>query len=292
MGHVSCPTTSFVPMCNQVTIVGLGMMGGSLGMALKRHQFASTVVGWSRKPSTLRRAKAKGAIDVGTTDEHTAVRDAHLVVLATPVDAIVPLAQRLARFMRAGSILTDVGSTKTQIVHTLERTLPRRVAFVGGHPLAGSEQRGIEAADARLFDGAVVILTPTARTSRSAVQRVRQLWNPLVDHVMTMSPRQHDRVLASMSHLPHLVAYCLALTADVGSLPCAPRSFLDATRIAKSDPQLWDDIFLTNRAPLIEAVARFDRRWRKLRMALTRADRTGLRQLLVRAKSRRDALER
>src|SRR3989338_377922 len=148
----------------QVTIVGLGLMGGSLGLAIRRNRLASTVVGLSSHAATLRRAKARGAINSGTTNAKQAVQDADLVVLATPVDTIVPLALRLTTWMRPGSILTDVGSTKATIVNALERRLPRHVAFVGAHPLAGSEQRGIEAAEAWLFDGAVCVLTPTPHT--------------------------------------------------------------------------------------------------------------------------------
>jgi prephenate dehydrogenase len=260
-------------------------------MALKRHGVAREVMGLSRSPETLRRAKQRRAIDIGTTDAKRAVQDADLVVIATPVETIVPHAKRLARFMRSGSVLTDVGSTKAHIVQTLERALPRNVAFVGGHPLAGSEQRGFEAADVRLFDGSIFILTPTARTPRQALRRVIRFWKPLVHRVVTMSPLQHDRVLAGTSHLPHLLAYCLALAVDPVSLSCAPRSFLEATRVAKSDPDLWDDIFLTNRTSLLIAMDRFDDQWYALRRLLARPDRTTLRRLLASAKSKRDALE-
>lgn len=279
------------PCFRRITIVGLGLIGGSLGMAARRHQLAREVVGVSRSQAMVRRAKARGAIDWGTVDARPAVDGADLVILAAPVDEIVPIALRVAPFLRAGSVLTDVGSTKARIVLDLERSLPRGVAFVGGHPLAGSEQRGIAAARAQLFEGSVVILTPTARTPRQAIRRVRRLWDPLVDDVITMSPDRHDRLLALTSHLPHLMAYVLTLAADASSLPRAPRSFLDATRVAKSDPDLWDDILLSNRASLLQAIRQFDRRWRALRTLLTRADRAALRQLLARAKARRDALE-
>ena len=274
----------------QVTIVGLGLIGGSLGMAVKRRRIAREVVGLSRHPATLRRAKARRAIDVGTTDPERAVRDADLVILATPVDTIVPYAKRLARSMRPGSVLTDVGSTKARIVTALERSLPKHVAFVGGHPIAGSEQRGIEAAHAALFAGTLCILTPTTRTPRRALERVIRLWKPLTGHVITMSPTQHDRLLAGTSHLPHLLAYGLSLSGDPASLPRTPRSFLDMTRLAKSDPGLWDDIFLTNRAEVLAAMDRFEGRWRTIRRLIARPDRAALRRLLARAKATRDAL--
>ena len=275
----------------QVTIVGLGLIGGSLGMAIRRKRLARTVVGLSRSPSTLRRAKRRGAIDVGTTDGTRAVRDADLVILATPVDQIVPYGKRLSRVMRPGAILTDVGSTKAQIVKALERTLPASIAFVGAHPLAGSELRGIDAATPALFDGAVCALTRTARTDRRALRRLIRFWRALDGRVVTMSPQAHDRVLAGVSHLPHLVAFCLAGAASPRPLPSAPPSFLDMTRIAKSDPDLWDDILLSNRAALRAAADRFERRWRTLRALLARGDRAALRRFLADAQSTRHALD-
>ncbi len=275
----------------QVTIVGLGLIGGSLGMALRRRRLAGRVVGLSRRASTVRRARALGAIDAGTTEARLAVRQAEVVVIAVPVGAVVPCAARLAPFMPPGSVLTDVGSAKAAIVRPLMRGLPGHVAFVGGHPIAGSEHRGIEAAEPGLFDGAACILTPTRQTPRRAVRRVTQLWTPLVGQVLTMSPEQHDRLLAGISHLPHLLACCLVRSARVGPLSRAPRSFLDMTRIAKSDPELWDDIFLGNRTALSEAIGRFDQAWRALRRYLRRGDRRALHRLLAEAHAKRDALD-
>lgn len=279
-----------MPLFNRVTIIGLGLIGGSLGMALRRRRLATTVAGWSRKPSTLRHAKQRGAIDVGTTDLRRAVQDADVVVLATPVETIVPYAVRLAQWMRPGSVLTDVGSTKAQIVRALERRLPSGVAFVGGHPLAGSEQRGIDAARADLFDGSLCILARTARTDRRALRRVARLWSRLCRRVVAMEPQRHDRLLAAISHVPHLMAFSLINATDPSALACAPRSFLDATRVAQSDPELWDDIFLSNRAALRAAAGRFERAWRTLQRLLSRRDRVALRRFLAEAKKRRDAL--
>lgn len=284
-------TSHEMPLFHRITIVGLGLIGGSLGLAVKRRRLAQRVVGVSRHPSTLRRAKRRGAIDVGTTDLARAAQGADLVVLATPVDQIVPLAQRAASAMRAGTIITDVGSTKAALVRALERSLLPGVAFVGAHPIAGSEAQGIEAASARLFDGAVCVLTQTPRTDRAALARVARLWKGLAGRIVTMSPRQHDRVLAGCSHLPHLVAWALVRAVSVAPLARAPQSFLDMTRIAKSDPELWDDIFLTNRTELLAAMTRFERHWRALRAALVRPDRRALRGFLAGAKAKRDALD-
>ena len=276
---------------NRVTIVGLGLIGGSLGMAVKRRGLAREVVGVSRSTTMVRRAQSRRAIDWGTTDLARGVKDADLVVLATPVDAIIAQGSRAARAMRRGSILTDVGSTKASIVRRLERAMPRGVAFVGAHPLAGSEQQGIEAAEQGLFDGSVCVLTPTAHTSQAALRRVRRLWLALADEVITMRPARHDQLLACTSHLPHLLAFSLTLAIHPRPLSRAPRSFLDVTRIAKSNPTLWDDIFLTNRKPILSAMAQFERSWRQLRACLAQADRARLRRLLAQAKAKRDALQ-
>jgi prephenate dehydrogenase len=277
-------------MFKQVTIVGLGLIGGSLGMAIRRKRLAGEVVGLSRTARTVAQARRLGAIDAGTTDAARAVREADLVILATPVDTIVPYAKRLSRFMRRGAVISDVGSTKRRIVEALTRSLPRHVAFVGAHPIAGSEQRGIGAATPRLFDGSVCVLTPTARTNRRALSIAKRLWAPLAGRVVTMDPRAHDRLLGAASHLPHLIAFALAGAASP-SASCPTRSFLEMTRIAKSDPDLWDDIFLSNRDAVLAAAANFERHWNALRKALARRDRVALRRLLSRAKVRRDALE-
>lgn len=274
----------------QVTIVGLGLIGGSLGMALKRRRLAKTIVGLSRTAAGVRRARRRGAIDVGTTDPRRAVEDADLVVLASPVDCIIPQARRLSRFMRRGTILTDVGSTKRRIVGALEGRLPRGVAFVGAHPLAGSEQRGIGAARADLFEGSVCLVTATARTDRQALARVVGLWKPLVRRVLVMDPARHDRWLAAVSHLPHVVAFCLVEAADHGARSIAPRSFLETTRMAKSDPDLWDDILLSNRTTLLASMRRFEQRWNRAKRLLVRHDARSLRHVLRHASILRQAL--
>lgn len=274
-----------------VTIVGLGLIGGSLGLALRRRRLASEVVGLSHRLATLRVAKRRGAIDWGTTDPQAAVAGADLVILATPVDLIVPAARRLARFLPTGAVLTDVGSTKARVVRALDCALPPGLAFVGAHPLAGSEQRGIAAARADLFDGSVCILTPTPRTPRPALAAVARLWRPLAGRVIRMSPEAHDRALAETSHLPHVMAACLALAGARAPLAGAVPSFLAMTRVAKSDPELWDDIFFTNTAPVLAAMDRYAGVWRRLRALLAGKRRAELRRALHLARTRRIALD-
>ena len=281
-----------MPTFNRITIIGLGLIGGSLGMAVRKKRLAREVVGFSRKPSTLIEAKRKGAIDRGETNLRAAVSGADMVVLATPVDLIVPLAKQAARFMKPGSVITDVGSTKAEIVAALDNRLPASIAFVGGHPIAGSEQRGIDAACANLFDGSLCILTPTRQTPAKAIKQVSALWKPLVAQLITMGAKKHDQLLGATSHLPHLLAFCLAGVIDASCLPQAPRSFLEMTRLAKSDPDLWDDILLSNREELVQLMDLFSKQWRAVRETLTGNDHRVLRNILSRAKAQRDALDR
>ncbi len=279
-----------MPHLPRVTIVGLGLIGGSLGLALTRKRLAHEVVGLGRRASTLRLAKQRRAIDWGTTDAARAVREADVVVLATPVSTIIPLAKRLAPFMRPGSILTDVGSTKAGIVRALERGLPSGVAFVGAHPLAGSEQRGMAAAAADLFDGSTCVVTKTARTPARALNQMKRLWAALVRRVIIMDPATHDRLLAQVSHLPHVLAFCLMHAASPRARRLAPPSFLDATRIAQSDPQLWADILLSNRTEVCTALDRFGREGVVIGRLIRRRDARALQQFLHDAQRLRQTL--
>lgn len=275
---------------HRVTIVGLGLIGGSLGIAIRKKRLAREVVGYSRKAKTLAQAKRLGAMDAGTSDLRRAIADADLIVLATPVDLIAPMLARVAPHLKRGAVVTDVGSTKAEVVRFCERALPRGAAFVGGHPLAGSERRGIAAARPGLFDGAVCILTPGTRAGRSATAAVVRLWRGVGARVLTMTPAMHDRLLAQASHMPHALAFCLTAAAEPAALAIAPKSFLDATRVAASDAELWDDIFLSNRQAVLAAMRRFDRRWNELRSLLSRGDRQRLTTFLHHASRTRQRL--
>ncbi len=280
------------PLFEQVTIVGLGLMGGSLGIAIRRHGLAKTVVGLSRSAATLHKAGAVGAIDIGTLDPRKALERADLVILAVPVDVIVPMAKRLSRFAPPGAVFSDVGSTKSAIVRALDRGLPKSMPFVGAHPIAGSEERGIAAASEAIFsDAAYCVVTPTAKTNRAALRAVTHLWKAIVPRVVAMKAQRHDQLLAGASHLPHALAFALAASFSRGALPAMPRSFLDMTRIAKSDPDLWRAIFLSNRAALKRVFRAFDRNYRGLTDAIESNRADTLCRILARAKARRHDLE-
>lgn len=279
-----------MPSFKQVTIVGLGLIGGSLGMAIRQKRLAQTVVGFSRKPETMKRAKARGAIDAATADLVEAVLDADLVILAAPISQIISLGQKAAKAMKPGSILTDVGSTKGEIVRALEHAVPQRVAFVGAHPIAGSELSGIDAASADIFDAGYCILTPTPRTDPAALKQVESLWKAIASRVVRMNVLSHDRRLAVGSHLPHLLAFIL--TAMLPKDFEVPRSFVEMTRIAKSDPDLWIDIFASNRKALIDAFNSFEANGQRLATLLQQGRYKVLRRELARIQSIRKSLDR
>lgn len=278
-------------LCKQVTIAGLGLMGGSLGMALRRGRIAERVVGFSRRAATIAHAKRIGAIHAGSTRAEEAACDADLVVLAAPVDAIEPVARQLAPFLRPGCVVTDLGSSKQRIVRAIERAMPEGVAYVGSHPLAGSHERGLGAAHAALYRGSVCILTPTPRSDRRAIRRLTSLWSALSARVVLMDPAAHDRLLAAVSHLPHLLAFSLIQATAPEALPLAPKSFLDVTRVAKSDPDLWDDIILSNRQAILQAMGRFDRAWSSMRRSVSTGNRRQLQRTFRHAQRVRSRLD-
>lgn len=275
------------PLFNQVTLVGLGLIGGSLGLVLRKGRVARKVIGFSRHESTLRRAKARGVIDDGDTElcpEWLGQSD--LVVIATPPLAVIPTAQKIAKITTGRLLLTDVASTKAEIVRTLDDSLPSRISFVGGHPMTGSEESGIDAANAKLFQGALCLLTPTARTNRKAAARVVSLWRGVGCRIHKLSPGAHDARVAEISHLPHLAAVGLTLTPDAASLKLAGPGFVDTTRIAAGNPALWEEIFRTNTPSMLKVLARYGDRMEGLRRLIRTKRWTELRRRLGDAQRR------
>ncbi len=272
------------------TIVGVGLIGGSLGLALKQRGLASEVVGVGYRDSTLKFAEERGAIDRWTLDIVEGVADADLVVLCTPVGLVAEKAAAALPAMKPGSILTDVASTKAVITEKIEAILPDGVAFVPAHPMAGSEKRGNDSARADLFDGARCILTPTTKTPPEAVAVVTAMWEGVGAFVETLDVDAHDRIVAQISHLPHLVAPAILNAADPSCLPYAASGLKDTTRIAASDVKLWIDIFKDNRENVRAALGQFGDEMHAMRDALERSDWQALAALLELAKARRLSL--
>jgi prephenate dehydrogenase len=284
----------------QVTIIGVGLIGGSLGMLLKRDGLADSVVGVGRRIENLKTAVELGAIDRYVLDAKDGVRDADLVILATPVDTYERHLKDWGSSLRAGTIVSDVGSVKGALVEQAEKVLPNTVRFVGAHPIAGKEKTGVAAGSITLFKGARCILTPTQRTDPQALQNIRALWEAAGSIVLTMDPMLHDKVLGAVSHLPHVAAFALinALTEvqqgtpELDLLAYSGGGLRDTTRIAASSPEMWRDIFLWNRDNLVAQIEVYEGRLRELKRLIQSGDGPAIEQELDRAKCVREQLNR
>ena len=273
-----------------LTIVGVGLIGGSIGLAARRRCLAERVIGVGRQQATLDQARALGAIDESSLDLAEAVRRAEVAVFCTPVNLIPDQVLAAAPGCAKGTLLTDAGSTKGAIVRALDGKLPPGVSFVGSHPLAGAEKRGPEHADAGLFQDRVAVVTPTPRSDRAAVERTVAVWQALGSHAKLMSPDEHDRALAVTSHLPHLLASALAGVLPPELRELTATGFRDTTRIAAGDPSLWTAIFMQNRPALIEALGLLQGQVIDFKTALMTGDSAAIDALLARGKRSRDAL--
>ncbi|HEY1859472.1 MAG TPA: prephenate dehydrogenase/arogenate dehydrogenase family protein [Gemmataceae bacterium] len=273
-----------------LTIVGVGLIGGSIGLAAKRRQLAKRIVGVGRRKESLQYAEKNGMVDSFTLDLNQAVADADVVVFCTPVPLIAVQALGAAPHCPIGCLLTDAGSTKAAIVASLEQRLPDGVQFVGSHPLAGSEKQGPEHAVADLYDDRLTIVTQTPHTNRAALEMTTEFWQALGSRVRIMGPEEHDRALAYTSHLPHLLAAALASMLPTGLHGVTASGFRDTTRIAAGDPALWTGIFASNRPAVLEALQQLEDQLAKFRHALETKDEQRLGELLAQAKRVRDAL--
>ena len=248
-------------MIDRLSIVGLGLLGGSVAKAARAASLAQEIVGVGRNPKSLEPALRARAVDRVTTDLSEGVSGADMIVLATPVATLEGQLPAVWQAASSHALLTDVGSTKAGIVKTAEALgASRPLSFVGSHPMAGSNLSGFSVARADLFSGATVILTPTDRTPSEAVKRVTEFWEAMGGRVTVMDPATHDRAVAAISHLPHLVVDALVAAVvdmDPRFLDVAARGFKDTTRIAASDPAVWREIFQQNREALGEALAAF-----------------------------------
>jgi prephenate dehydrogenase len=271
---------------NKIAVIGTGLIGGSIALALKKKALSRKIVGVSRRRSSLAWAKKIGAIDTGAQTLDI-VKGADLVILAVPVNAIIEKGLRIAKIIAPGCIVFDVGSTKDEIVRKLT---PRISGFVGTHPLAGSEKRGVKNASAGLFRGSLCILTPVKKTKASALNCVKKIWQGLGARVRILNPRQHDKILAAVSHLPHIAAFALINSVPSEYLGFAANGLKDTTRIAGSESLLWRDILITNRNNSLRALEVFEAKLKALKKALQRKDRKLLLKILNLAKDKRERL--
>jgi cyclohexadieny/prephenate dehydrogenase len=275
-----------------VALIGIGLINGSLALVMRREGLADEIVACARTEATLDKARALGLADRTTTAPGEAVRGAELVVIGTPVGAYGAVAAAIAPGLEPGTIVTDVGSIKAEVIRAVVPHLPEPGRFVAAHPVAGTEHSGPEAAFASLFEQRHCILTPIEDTDPEAVRVVAGLWQAAGSRVETMAPEHHDRVLAITSHLPHLIAYTIVATvADLEHhlqaevLRYAAGGFTDFTRIAASDPTMWRDVFLHNREAVLEMLGRFTEDLAALQRAIRWGEGDKLQDLFTRTRA-------
>ncbi len=242
---------------NKIAIIGLGFLGASFALAIRKMGLSKTIYGYSRCLNNLENAKSRGIIDNYSLDLRYACENADLIVLATPVGVFQHIINEIKGIAKRGSIITDVGSIKGRLVYEIESAMPDEVFYIGSHPIAGGEKSGIENAKSDLFSKALCIMTPTANSNQHALSILKHLWQSLGSSVELMDPYRHDEVYALVSHLPHLAAYAIVNSVndvDEKSIRYAGQGFKDTTRIAMSSPEIWRDISALNKENLIKLI--------------------------------------
>jgi len=281
-----------VKKLKNITVIGLGLLGGSITQASLRAFSGVKVIGFTHRASTRRKARAMKVASKVVDDIGESVSGAELIVLATPISTFAEIFEQIRDSLPAGCIVTDVGSTKVQPHKWASKFLPKDVHYVGSHPIAGSERRGVEFSRDDLFDGASCVLTKTGKTDTKAIERLKDFWKALGCRVSVMSPSGHDKVFAMVSHLPHLAAACLVNAASEEALGFSGSGFIDSTRIASGPVNIWSDIFLTNAENSIKGLDGLIRELGKVKETIEKSDRRGLEKFLEKAKKKRDTIIR
>lgn len=278
----------------KVTLAGVGLLGGSLGLALKQRKLADLVVGFVRREDSIKECESHGAVDSATLDLHEAVSGAELIVLCTPIAKMQSVVQQMRPALAKGVIVTDVGSVKGSVVDDLEDLVAKHGGtFIGSHPMAGAERMGVAAARGDLFNNAVCIVTPTSKSNQTAVEKVDELWRSVGGRPLRMSPELHDELVSRSSHLPHVLAATLANSVLDPKQPkqqgvlCA-NGFRDTTRIASGSPEMWRDIALANRENLVSALDSFVEDLQDFRRLLKSKNEKAIAKFFETAKKRRD----
>jgi len=282
-------------MINKLVIIGVGLIGGSLALALRAAGQVKSVVGVGRSQENLDQALQRGIVDAVTTHAAEAVADADIVLLAVPVGQMAAVMAAIAPHLPANAVVTDVGSSKAEVLASAQRYLPGHLSrFVAAHPIAGAESSGAAAASAELFRGRTVVVTPMADNDPAAVRKVREMWAACGALLKDMPPQTHDAVFAAVSHLPHLLAF--ALVDEIAQRPNAEElfgfaasGFRDFTRIAASSPEMWRDISLANQSALLNELDAYQAQLTRLRTALAAADGATLERMFARASQARKA---
>ncbi len=274
----------------QVTVLGLGLLGGSISLAVLRSFAQVKVVGYTHRPSTRDKARQLAVADEVVDDICQSVCDSDLVILATPLYTFENVFVEIADALPRGCIVTDVGSTKVLPHHWADKKLPSSVHYVGSHPVAGSEQRGIEYARDDLFDQAMCILTTTEKTNRRALQVLKRFWSGLGCFVKIMRPVEHDRIFANISHLPHMIAAALINANSNEDLKFAGKGFMDTSRVASGPANIWADVLLTNTKNASRGIDRVIAELTKLKEAIRGGNKAEIEKLLEKARDKRTTL--
>lgn len=269
-----------------VAIVGVGLIGGSVALALRKYNLCNKIIGVSLHKDSVDNAKRRRIIDAGSTDINI-ISGADLVILAVPVDTILQLSAKISRIIRPGCIVTDVGSTKKIVVEKLEKIFPN---FIGGHPLAGSEKRGTDSSRADLFTKCPVLLTPNKKTKPVVQNKIKKMWRGLGAKTLIITPELHDKALAFTSHLPHITAFSLIKTVPDNFFRFSSTGLKDTTRIAGSDPRLWTDILLSNNKNILNSIDAFEKHLAQVKKTIKNKNSKQLQTFLSTAKLKREKL--
>jgi prephenate dehydrogenase len=279
----------------KITLIGVGLLGGSIGLAVQQRKLAARVEGYVRRTATISECEKLGILHFAYRDLARSVQDADLVIFCTPIAQMKDLALGLAPHLKPGTLVTDVGSVKGTVVAELEPIFREAGAvFIGSHPMAGGEKMGASAARADLFLNAVCVVTPTAHTPKPALERIEQFWRDLGSRVIRLSPETHDDLVGRSSHLPHVVAaelanYVLSPVHPKEQAQLCATGFRDTTRIASGSPEMWRDISLANRKNLSRVLGVFIEDLQEFQLALDQGDAKGIEEFFDKAKQRRDA---
>ena len=279
------------PYFNKVTILGVGLLGASFALALRKKKLCREIVGYGRKENNLKKAKRLKIIDSYNLDAKKACSDSDLIVFSVPVGKFLATAGKIKGSLKKGALVTDVGSVKGRLVRDMESLMPRGVNFVGSHPIAGSNKNGIGAANAELFSGAQCIVTPTKKTDMEALGKITALWKSLGARTVNLDADEHDRVYAAVSHLPHIIAYALVnAVSDMDSsyIKYAGQGFKDSTRIASSSPEIWRDISLMNKRNILKSIKVFKKNLDALGRHIQKSNSPALEKEFKKARTLRD----
>jgi prephenate dehydrogenase len=274
----------------QITVIGMGLLGGSITLGVLRSFARVRTVGYSHRAATRKKARRMAVASEIADELKTSVSGADIVILATPICTFEEIFGQIGDALAMGCIVTDVGSTKVLAHRWAAKRLPKTVRYVGSHPIAGSEQRGVEFARDDLFEGALCVLTRTKTTNRQAAATLKRFWSKLGCCVKLMSPTEHDRVFASVSHLPHVVAAALINANSIEALKFAGKGFMDTSRIASGPANIWADVLLTNSDNTIRGIDKVRAELGKLKKAIKAGDAREVERLLRKARSKRSAL--